>query len=196
MPTLYQDPPSNRVEELLRDHRELVEYLESANSLLLRDRVESVFAKTLLIAAASYFEVRLTQMIIDLYLEMTQGVEELAEFVKRQAIGRRFAQLFQWGSDESPGRNANSFYILFGDGFSAHMKQRVQEDRNLDESVKAFLEIGNLRNQMVHEDYADFQLNKTVEDVYSLYTRAARFVDEFPVAFRQFIGRQNSIPNS
>ena len=196
MPTLYQDPPSNRVEELLRDHRELVEYLESANSLLLRDRVESAFAKTLLIAAASYFEVRLTQMIIDLYLEMTQGVEELAEFVKRQAIGRRFAQLFQWGSDESPGRNANSFYILFGDGFSAHMKQRVQEDRNLDESVKAFLEIGNLRNQMVHEDYADFQLNKTVEDVYSLYTRAARFVDEFPDAIRQFIGRQNSIPNS
>ena len=192
----HQDPPSNRVEELLRDHRELVEYLESANSLLLRDRVESAFAKTLLIAAASYFEVRLTQMIIDLYLEITQGAEELAEFVKRQAIGRRFAQLFQWGSDGSPARNANSFYILFGEGFSAHMKQRVQEDRDFDESVKAFLEIGNLRNQMVHEDYADFQLNKTVGDVYSLYIRAARFVDEFPDAIRQFIGRQNSTPNS
>ncbi len=196
MPALHQDPPSNRVEELLRDHRELVEYLESGNSLLLRDRAESAFAKTLLIAAASYFEGRLTQMIIDLYLEMTQGVEELAEFVKRQAIGRRFAQLFQWGSDESPGRNANSFYILFGDGFSAHMKQRVQDNRDFDESVKAFLEIGNLRNQMVHENYADFQLNKTVEDVYSLYTRAARFVDKFPDAIRQFIGRQNSAPNS
>ena len=50
------------------------------------------------------------------------------------------------------------------------MKQRVQEDRDFDESVKAFLEIGNLRNQMVHEDYADFQLNKTVEEVLlSLY---------------------------
>ena len=186
-----QNQPSNRVEELLRDHRELVEYLESANSLLLRDRVESAFAKTLLIAAASYFEVRLTQMIIDLYLEMTQGVAELAEFVKRQAIGRRFAQLFQWGSDESPSRNANSFYILFGDGFSAHMKQRVQKDRDFDESVKAFLEIGNLRNQLVHGDYADFQLNKTVEDIYSLYTKAGRFVDEFPDGIRQLTGRQN-----
>ena len=191
-----QDPPSNRVEELLRDHRELVGHLESANSLLLRDRAESAFAKTLLIAAASYLEVRLTQMIIDLYLEMTQGVEELAEFVKRQAIGRRFSQLFQWGSDESPGRNANSFYILFGEGFSAHMKKRVQVDRDFDESVKAFLEIGSLRNQMMHENYAYFQLNKTVDDVYSLYTRAARFVDEFPDAIRQFIGRQNSAPNS
>ena len=76
------------------------------------------------------------------------------------------------------------------------MKQRVQEDRDFDESVKAFLEVGNLRNQMVHEDYADFQLNKTVEDVYSLYIRAARFVDEFPDAIRQFIGRQNPTPNS
>ena len=191
----YQDPPSNRVEELLRDHRELVEYLESVNSLLLRDRAENAFAKTLLIAAASYFEVRLTQMIIDLYLEMTQGADELAEFVKRQAIGRRFAQLFQWGSDESPGRNANSFYILFGERFSAHMKQRVQEDQDFDESVKAFLEIGNLRNQMVHGNYADFQLNKTVEEVYTLYSRAGQFVDEFPEAIRLFIGRQNTAPN-
>ena len=191
MPTPQQDSPSNRVEELLRDHRELVAHLESANSLLLRDRAESAFAKTLLIAAASYFEVHLTQTIIDLYLEMTQGVEELAEFVRRQAIGRRFAQLFQWGSDESPGRNANSFYVSFGEKFSAHMKQRVQVDRDFDESVKAFLEIGNLRNQMVHGNYADFQLNKTVEEVYSLYTQAGRFVDEFPDAIRHFIGRQD-----
>ena len=190
-----QDSPSNRVEGLLRDHRELVEYLELANSLLLRDRAESAFAKTLLIAAASYFEVSLTQVITDLYLEMTQGVEELAEFVKRQAIGRRFAQLFQWGNEESPGRNANSFYILFGEGFSAHMKERVRDDRDFDESVKAFLEIGNLRNQMVHENYADFQLNKTVEEVYSLYTRATRFVDEFPEAIRQFIRRENPTPS-
>ena len=165
-----------------------MEYLESTNSLSLRDRAESAFAKTLLIAAASHFEVRLTQLIIDLYLEMTQGMEELAEFVKRQAIERRFAQLFDWGSGESPGQNANRFYRLFGDGFSAHMRQRVREERELDESVKAFLEIGNLRNQMVHESYADFQLNKTVEEVYSLYASAARFVDEFPDAIRKFIG--------
>ena len=195
MPLPSQDPPSNRVEELLRDHRELVEHLDLANSLLLRDRAESAFAKTLLIAAASYFEVRLIQMIIDLYLELTQGVEELAEFVRRQAIGRRFAQLFDWGSEESPGRNANSFYKLFGEGFSAHMRQRVREDRDLDDSVKAFLEIGNLRNQMVHEDYADFQLNKTVEEVYSLYSSSARFVDDFPDAIRQFIRSQNPAPH-
>lgn len=191
-----QDPPSNRVEELLRDHRELVEYLESGNSLLLRDRAESAFAKTLLIAAASHFEVRLSQIIIDLYLEMTQGAEELAEFVKRQAIDRRFTQLFQWSSGGSPGQNANSFYRLFGDGFSAHMRQRVREDRSLDESVKAFLEIGNLRNQMVHESYADFQLNKTVAEVYSLYTSGARFVDDFPDAIRKFIDQKNPAPDS
>ena len=179
----------------MRDHRELVEYLESGKSLLLRDRAESAFAKTLLIAAASYFEIRLTQIIIDLYLEMTHGVEELAEFVKKQAIGTRFAQLFQWGSGKGPGRNANSFYVLFGEAFSAHMKQRVQEDREFDDSVRAFLEIGNLRNQMVHGNYADFQLNKTVEEVYSLYVRAHRFVDKFPDAIRQFIGRENPTSN-
>ena len=196
MATPNQDPPSNRVEELLRDHRELVEYLESGNSLLLRDRAESAFAKTLLIAAASHFEVRLSRMIMDLYLEMTQGAGELAEFVRRQAIDRRFTQLFTWSDNGKPGRNANSFYRLFGDGFLTHMRQRVQEDRELDESVKAFLEIGYLRNQMVHESYADFQLNKTVAEVYGLYTSGARFVDDFPTAIRNFIGRQNPTPDS
>ena len=196
MTTPNQDPPSNRVEELLRDHRELVEHLESGGSLLLRNRAESAFAKTLLIAAASHFEVRLSQMIIDLYLERTQGAGELAEFVRRQAIGRRFAQLFQWSNDGRPGQNANSFYRLFGDGFSVHMRQRVRQDRNLDESVKAFLEIGDLRNQMVHESYADFQLNKTVEEVYSLYTSGARFVDDFPDAIRNFIDQQNPAPGN
>ena len=74
------------------------------------------------------------------------------------------------------------------------MKRRVKGDQDFDESVKAFLEIGNLRNQMVHRNYADFQLNNTVEEVYSLYTRAGRFVDEFPDAIRQFIGQQNPPP--
>ena len=173
----------------MQDHGEIVQYLQSGGHLYLQDRVEQAFAKTLVVATASYFEVRMTQIITDLYREMTQGVEELVDFVKRQAIGTRFAQLFQWG-DET-GSNANSFYRLFGDDFSRHMRQKVRGDRDLDGAVKAFLEIGYLRNQMVHQDYADFQLNKTVEDVYLLYTTATKFMDDFPDAIREFIRQRN-----
>ncbi len=191
MPDIGSDPINNRIEELLKDHRELVEHLLSSGQLQLKSVAEDAFSKMLMIAAASYFEVRLTQIIIELYREMTHGVEELAQFVRNQAIGRRFAQLFQWGDEARSGPNANSFYRLFGDSFSVYMRQKITEDRDLDESVKAFLEIGNLRNQMVHGNYADFQLNKTVEDVYLLYEKASKFANEFPVAIRDFIDAQN-----
>ena len=176
---------TNRIEELWNDHRDLIAYLQSGNQLQLSSRVEDAFSKTLIVAAASYFEVRLTQIIIDLYIEMTQGAEVLVLFVKRQAIGRRFAQLFNWGDEAQSSQNANSFYNLFGSDFSDYMKKKIQNDRDLDASVKAFLEIGNIRNQMMHDNYADFQLNKTVEDVYSLYKTAIKFLNDFPVAIRE-----------
>ena len=72
------------------------------------------------------------------------------------------------------------------------MVGRVREDKYLEDSVKAFLEIGNLRNQMVHGNYADFQLNKTVEEVYKLYQDATNFVDSLPAAIRDFIEIEKS----
>lgn len=170
----------SRIEELVSDHRQLMTHLQSYGQLQLSSRVEDAFSKTLMIAAASYFEVRLTQIIIEIYRGATQGTEVLAQFVQRRAIGRQFAQLFNWGDP-----NANSFYILFGLEFSDYMKKQIQADSALDAAVRAFLEIGNLRNQMVHGDYAAFQLNKTVDEVYGLYHSATRFLDEFPIAIRE-----------
>ena len=50
--------------------------------------------------------------------------------------------------------------------------------------MKAFLEIGNLRNQLVHENYADFRLDKTVDEIYGLYRTALYFLRVFPDAIR------------
>ena len=178
---------NNRIEELWMDHRDLVTYLQYGNQLQLQSRVEDAFSKTLIVAAASYFEVRLTQSIVELYYESTQGAGALAQFVKKEAIGRRFAQLFKWDNEGKSAQNANSFYRSFGADFKEYMVRKVRNDKRLDDSVKAFLEIGNLRNQMVHGNYADFQLNKTVDEVFNLYKNATTFVDSFPVAIREFI---------
>lgn len=178
---------NNRIVELWKDHKELVSHLQSDNQLGLISRVQESFTKTLLIAVASHFEVQLTNNIFDLYVEMTQGADTLAQFVKKQAFGRHFARLFQWGGQTKSNRNANSFFALFGPGFAGYMKKKVQDDHSLDESVKAFLEIGNLRNQMVHGNYAAFQLDKTVDEVYGLYQSATNFVYAFPIAIREFV---------
>ena len=90
--------------------------------------------------------------------------------------------MFQWNR-----RNANYFYSFFGEEFASQMEQKVRDNDGLDDAVRAFLEIGNLRNQMVHGDYADFQLGKTVDEIYDLYTSATRFVSEFQATIREFI---------
>ena len=72
------------------------------------------------------------------------------------------------------------------------MKQKVRSDTELGESVKAFLEIGHLRNQLVHKNYADFQLDKTLEEIYSRYKQANRFLTTFPIVIRDCIAVKKS----
>jgi uncharacterized protein with ParB-like and HNH nuclease domain len=48
---------------------------------------------------------------------------------------------------------------------------------------RAFLELGNERNRLVHENYATFPMEKTLEEVYALYKKSCLFVDALPAAF-------------
>ena len=49
--------------------------------------------------------------------------------------------------------NANQFFGLFGSEFKLAMNNRVKESEELRTSIRAFLEIGNERNRLVHQDY-------------------------------------------
>ncbi len=181
---MVEDAPntSDRIRELWEDHGELTGFLQQEGEVTLLTRAEDAFRKTLIIAAASYFEGQLAAAIGAIYRDQTQGSTALTAFIQKQAFGRRFAQLFEWDR-----KSANSFYAHFGQDFKAYMRQQVRESEELDEAVKAFLEIGDLRNQMVNDNYADFQLNKTADEVYVLYQKASKFVHGLPTAIREFI---------
>lgn len=173
---------------MLDEHHLLMNHLrQSGGDISLQTRVEEAFSKTLLISAASYYEHRLTEILVGIYLEMTEGKTALADFVRSQATGRRFSQLFNW---DRP--NANSFFGLFGSEFSDYMKQRVGGDQELGESARAFLELGHLRNQLVHGNYASFPLSKTVAEVSDMYQKAWRFVEGFPGELREYIAQTAS----
>lgn len=173
----------DRIRELMEAHGELVALLRQKNEVTLLFRTEDVFTKTLIIAAASYFEVELAAVMSQLYRERTDGAEALVAFIQKQAFGRQYAQLFSWENHNQ----ANSFYARFGPDFRDYMKNRVDNDPVLDMAVKAFLEIGDLRNQMVHKNYADFQLSKTADEVFILYEAALVFLEEIPKALLEFI---------
>jgi hypothetical protein len=101
------------------------------------------------------------------------------EFVRNKAVARQYHTWFKWGEN-----NANQFFGLFGADFRAAMVNRVKASEELRESIKAFLDIGEDRNQLVHQDYATFPLEKTLEEIYVLYQKAMLFIETFPNALR------------
>ena len=104
--------------------------------------LDDVFKKNVLLSAASYFEDRITTILTDLYVSNYPEGRVLAEFVKNQAIKQQYFKLFDWGA-----KSAKRFFKLFGEDFNKHMQEKVQDDYCLDDSIKAFLELGELRDK-------------------------------------------------
>ena len=170
---------------MMAEHRLLMEHLEAtAADISLRLDVQSNFSKSLLLSSASYYEHLFAEALVGLYEEAYPGIPALAEFVRDRATGRRYSQLFSWG-----GGNANSFFKMFGNEFSTHMRNKAANDSGFSDAIRAFLDLGDLRNQLVHGNYAAFSLGKTFDEVYDLHLKAGRFVDEFFAEFREFISR-------
>ena len=172
------------VERLYGDFNQLRGFLQDGqdgNGMVLLPVVEENFPKALLLAVASHFEKRLTEIVKDFIKEVTTDDHPIVSLVEAKAIERQYHTWFAWRE-----RNANLFFRLFGAGFKQYAQGQVNQEDGLQDSIRAFLEIGNERNQLVHEDFANFQMNKTSEDVYELYQSATLFVEWFPRAIREF----------
>ncbi len=159
----------------------LLTILDRANEISLRSTADDNWRKSLLLSAASHFERRMTDNVLEFINEMANENYLITSFVKNKAISRQYHTWFNW--DQT---NANSFFGLFGDSFRIFMKEKVKDDTQLAESIKAFLELGAERNRLVHQDYGTFSMEKTADEIYNLYTKASRFVEEFPRALSEF----------
>lgn len=65
------------------------------------------------------------------------------------------------------------------------MNKNIRDSTVLGSAVRAFLEVGNERNKLVHQDYATFAMEKTLDEIYQLYRDALPFVERLPLALRE-----------
>ena len=107
----------------------------------------------------------------------------MENFVRNKAIARQYHTWFEWTE-----KNANKFFALFGSEFKSAMSGRIKDSEELRLSVQSFLEVGNERNRLVHQDYATFQMEKTLDEIYALYKGALKFVEMLPIALREHDG--------
>ena len=177
--------PTTVVDHLHEQFTDLVGLLDGAGGPSLRAFADDMFRKSLLLCAASHFEAELTSVLTSFVEEASNSNVLITSFMRNKAIGRQYLSLFSW--DET---NANQFFSYFGPKFRDYMKARVKAEAQLDESIRAFLEIGRERNRLVHQNYGMFTLEKTADELYQRYCQAREFVELFPLALRAFLEDQ------
>jgi hypothetical protein len=128
--------------------------------------------KNLPLAAASYFEHLVTEALRGYVRLKSNGCDELISLFDQKAIKRQYHTLFEWEKSS----NANRFWGLFGDAFKAVAVAEVAADPDLAQSIKDFLSIGELRNQIIHQNYVAYTSAKSAEEIFSLFQSAERFV--------------------
>ncbi|MEW6132704.1 MAG: HEPN domain-containing protein [Pseudomonadota bacterium] len=138
------------------------------------------FRKALVLAAASHFEHRVSSCVLEFIQERANGSGLVVAFVKNKAVSRQYHTWFKW--DDT---NANQFFGLFGSEFKQMMGERIKASEELKSSIRAFLEIGNERNKLVHQDFASFSLEKTLDEIYALYRQSLPFVESLGAHLRE-----------
>lgn len=164
-------PDETPIDQLYRDFQELIE-LVGISDLSLQTTLRITFSKSLLMAVAGYFEDQVQSQVIGFVRNSTSGNELVEQLVLRRSFGRNYSSLFSWDA-----KNANTFFRHFGDAFYQSMNRYANEHSEYQEAIRAFLDIGNTRNELAHENYAQFSLDKTMEEIYASYKIALRFVD-------------------
>lgn len=167
-------PDATPVDELYQDFQGLIAGIDPGD-VSLRETLRVNLGKSLLLAAASYFEERVQSQLLDFMRSRAANDELVIEFIRNKAVERQYHSYFNWG--EVRLGSVNGFFGLFGNTFKGHMARQIRGDREYADAILAFLDIGSERNKLVHQNYARFSLEKTLEEIYASYQLAAVFVE-------------------
>jgi hypothetical protein len=159
------------VDKINTDSQEILTVIGDQGEISAKSNADNFLKKVLLVSAASYFELEI-QGMIEIFAGQKSGSNEmLLSLVKNKAIARQYHTYFKWEDG-----NANNFFALFGESFKTEMKQRCKEDEELNKSIKAFLELGNLRNLLAHKNFGAYNLDQNLDDIFKMYQKANEFV--------------------
>lgn len=162
---------SAKIKTLYEEYGELIGFCRSNGQISFEMYINDIYKKSLLLSAASYFEVTITKTIHDFVNGKSRQNPEIVAFVDNKAIKRQYHTFFNW-----EGNNVNQFFGLFGDAFKRRAREEIQA-KGLGEAEVAFLSIGQERNRLVHQNYIEAQINDTFEEIWIKYEKACDFVE-------------------
>ncbi len=119
---------------------------------------EAMAAKCFLLAAASYFE-KATCAVIRNHTERITGSLAIVSFLDKQALERKYHTLFDWKQS-----NINKFIRLFGNEFYNFVAPVLDRDKEKNAAIE-FMTLGQMRNKLVHENFSEYLLEHTLDDI-------------------------------
>ena len=162
---------SAKIKTLHDEYTELIEFCQTNNQVSFAMYINDIYRKSLILSSASFFEFAITKAIHNFASKVSRQNVEIVAFIDNKAIKRQYHTFFNWDSS-----NANQFWGLFGDDFKVKARNKIKE-QNLKEAESAFISLGQARNQLVHQNFVEAQINDTFEEIYNKYTKACDFVE-------------------
>lgn len=167
----------NIVDDFYSNYEELSAEIETKKASL-RIWVNESFRRVLVLTMANYLENEVRALIQELIKK--KSVSELVYSFLSNSMERQYHTYFDWES-----RNANRFFSLFGERFKNEAVKDVDSDDKLKEGIVAFLEIGNTRNILMHEDLHIVDIgNKTAKEFHESFKTATVFIDYLAKKFQ------------
>lgn len=160
----------------ISDYQEIKELLLKQAELSFQTTIDAHFRKTFLISCASYHETYLQEILNSFLRESTKDTRLIC-FGQAKGIKRQYHTYFTWDNDGKIPNNINGFLGLFGEEFKGVVSKEISDSDELKTQMKAFLEIGNLRNQLAHQNLLCFNLEKTFDELIDLNKKALAFLE-------------------
>ena len=159
------------IDRAYEDNSRLLSYLSERSELSLLRTADDSFRKSLVLSAASLFEHQISEAL-HTYCDRKSGSDAcVLALVRTKALKRQYFTFFDWEN-----RRPGPFFSLLGEVIGDKLRAESKVDP-LKTAVEAFLELGFLRNCLVHQNFAGYVFEKTNEEVYELYRRASVFVE-------------------
>ena len=157
------------------DYKDIYTYLMDQGEISYASYIDNVYKKNLILSAASYFECQICEAIKEYAKRVSTADKRIVRLIEKKVLERQYHTLFDWDR-----KNTNAFWSLFGEDTKTRVRSQLDADDNIEyrDAELAFLEVGRLRNQLVHQNYAEYMVQDlTATEIYKKYERACKFLE-------------------
>ena len=160
------------VEDLAADSERILDLVRSAGDLSFELAVDLRLRRVLVVSIASLFEEQIKDLIHRFCSQASNNCAEMLALTRSQVTARGYHTLFNWKAS-----NANQFFGIFGTSFSERARADMDNTEDLKEGSRAFLQLGALRNELVHGNFETAPMDLTMDEILERHEAAKVFLE-------------------